>query len=113
MIRIERQIETILLPVRVTPRGGKNIILPFQPGDEAIRIKVSAPPEDGKANAAVLALLAGTLDLPVSRVRLMSGDKSRNKRVAVETGKAEEILDRLAAALGTSAAECFTRPDRD
>jgi uncharacterized protein (TIGR00251 family) len=51
---------------------------------EALKIRLAAPPVDGKANAALLAFLAKTLGLAKSAVRLKSGDTSRHKRVEID-----------------------------
>jgi hypothetical protein len=44
---------------------------------------VAAPPVEGKANAAVIKLIAGSLDVAPSRVSIVSGHKSKKKRIAV------------------------------
>ncbi len=48
---------------------------------EALKIRLAAPPVDGKANAALIAFLAKTCGVPKSAVALVSGDTSRTKRV--------------------------------
>ncbi len=110
MIRVEPHEGAITVPVRVTPRGGKDCFLPFCDGDEAIRVKVSVPPEDGKANAAVVALFSHALRLPKNRVRLVAGEKSRHKRIALEAdgpAKTDALLQALAEALGSQPEACF------
>ena len=57
--------------------------MPFSADDIAIKLKVASPPEDGKANAAVLALIAEVLNLPKSRLQIIQGEKARYKRVAI------------------------------
>jgi len=61
-------------------------------------VRVEAPPEGGKANEAVLRLLAETLDLPRRDVTLVSGHAARDKVVAVAGIEADETDRRLAAA---------------
>lgn len=51
---------------------------------EALKIRLAAPPVDGKANAALLAYLAEVLNIPKSAVSLKSGQSSRQKVVRVE-----------------------------
>ena len=100
----------LMLPLKVTPKGGRDCALPFQAGDMAIKLKVSSPPEDGKANIAVIALLSELLNVPKSRLKIVQGDKSRTKRLAVldvESAEAEVLLSRLAAHLSTTPAEAF------
>ena len=51
---------------------------------EAMKIRLAAPPVDGKANEALIAYLAKTFGVPKSRVELISGETSRAKRVRVD-----------------------------
>lgn len=62
----------------------------------ALRVAVTAPPEKGRANEEVEALLAETLDVARASVRVVSGHASRDKTVAIEGLGAEEIRRRLA-----------------
>ena len=63
---------------------------------DALRIKVAAPPVDGKANDALLRWLAGRLDIALRDVELQSGASSRTKRVSVSCAlTAEELVARL------------------
>jgi uncharacterized protein (TIGR00251 family) len=62
------------------------------------KLRVAAPPERGKANEAVLALLAETLALPRANVSLVSGAGSRHKTVELSGLEPDEIERRLAAA---------------
>lgn len=68
------------LPVRVTP-GARTQQLEITGG--RLLAKVRAKPEDGKANEAVLALLAAALGMATSRLRLLRGATSREKLVQV------------------------------
>jgi uncharacterized protein (TIGR00251 family) len=82
----------ILLRVHVQPGAGRNAVM-GRHGD-ALKVKVGAPPEGGRANAAVLALVATALGVPESRLSLESGEKSRAKRVRI-TGVEAEAVGRL------------------
>lgn len=64
------------ISLRVTPRAARNRIV--VEGD-VLRVYVTTPPEDGKANAAVLKLLARALGLPKSRLTLILGQSARDK----------------------------------
>jgi uncharacterized protein YggU (UPF0235/DUF167 family) len=64
----------------------------------AWKLRVSAPPERGAANEAVLQLLAGLLEVPAGALRLVSGHGSRDKIVVVEGLPPEETEARLAEA---------------
>ena len=66
------------------------------------KVRVAAAPEDGKANDAVVRLLADTLSLPARDVRIVSGRSSRDKTVALEGMRPEEIEQRLAEASGAA-----------
>jgi len=66
------------------------------------KVRVAAAPEDGKANDAVVRLLADTLSLPARDVRIVSGRSSRDKTVALECMRPEEIEQRLAEASGAA-----------
>ena len=84
---------------------GCTIILRVQPGasrnrvsgvrDGTLRVSVTAPPNAGRANAAVLELLAATLRVAGSRLRIVRGHSSRDKVVAVEGLTVEEVQLRL------------------
>lgn len=50
----------------------------------AILIRLAAPPVDGAANDALVAFLSDALALPRRQIRIVSGEKSRDKRVAIE-----------------------------
>lgn len=75
------------LAVRVTPKGGRNMIDGWAAdadGRPYLKLRVSAPPADGAANAAVLALLAKSLGRPKSSVRLISGETARLKLIEID-----------------------------
>jgi hypothetical protein len=73
-----------LLTVRVHP-GARRVRVETLGPDE-YKVHVIAPPEKGEANRELVAALADHFGLPVSRVRIVRGEHSRIKRVALETG---------------------------
>lgn len=76
--------------------------MPWVDGDVSLKIKVTAPPEDGKANDAVIRLLASLLGIPKRCVSIANGEHSRQKQVAVvldEARDAQALMRRLAALL--------------
>jgi len=79
--------------VRLTPRAAQDKIAGWE-GD-VLRVRVSAPPVEGRANDALLRLLARALDVPTSWLRLVRGQTQRNKVVAVEGLSDEEVRVRL------------------
>jgi uncharacterized protein (TIGR00251 family) len=87
-----------LLHVRVVPRGGRDTIVGWE--GEALRVRVAAAPADGKANAAVVALLARAARVPKSEVTIVRGASSREKWVRVDALDAAAIRGRIAAAAG-------------
>lgn len=62
---------------------------------EALKIRLAAPPVDGKANAALIEFLADLFGMPKSRVTLVSGQTSRAKRIALSGVSEAEALQRL------------------
>ncbi|VAW19115.1 hypothetical protein MNBD_ALPHA12-729 [hydrothermal vent metagenome] len=87
----------IILFLRVTPNAGRNEIVGTQMRDDGravLRIRVSAVPDKGKANKAVIALLAKNLHLPKSAFSIVSGQTARLKTISI-TGEREEIAARL------------------
>jgi hypothetical protein len=60
-----------------------------------LRVRVTRPPADGEANRAVQRLIARALDLPPSGVRLLSGERSRRKRFAIDQLSTKELAARL------------------
>ncbi|MCC2097599.1 MAG: DUF167 domain-containing protein [Hyphomicrobiales bacterium] len=84
----------VALSVRLTPKGGADRVEGIADGAEgpAVKARVSAPPEKGKANAALEKLVAGWLSLPRSSVSVSGGQKSRNKTVMI-SGSPETLAD--------------------
>ena len=83
------------ISVRVQPGASRNRVSEFRNG--TLRVSVAAPPRNGQANAALLELLAATLDVPKSRLRILRGHSTRNKLVAIDGLTAEEARQRLDA----------------
>jgi uncharacterized protein len=72
---------TVSFVVRVQPRASRNEIAgEYQ---AALKIRLTAPPLDGRANEALRKLLALRLKVPLAAVRIASGERSRTKRVEV------------------------------
>jgi uncharacterized protein (TIGR00251 family) len=84
------------IAVRVTPRASNDSIDGF---DDAgtLKVRVTAPPADGAANAAVAKLLTKVLDLPARDVTLISGATNRNKVFEIPLAE-PEVLARIEAA---------------
>ncbi len=65
---------------------------------EALRVRVTAPPVDGAANDALIRFLARVLGVPRSRVKMLSGETGRRKRLLIIGMEQEELAQRLNAA---------------
>lgn len=76
------------LVVRVSPRAARDSVEGFDP-EGVLRVRVTAPPAEGAANAAVAKLLARTMDLPSRDVVLVAGATSRVKTFDVPLDPAE------------------------
>ncbi len=79
--------------VKVHPRAKKNVIT----GEvgEALKLSLTAPPADGKANEACIEFFAKLLKVPRSSVTIAAGQTSRNKVIRVTGLSAEEVRKRL------------------
>jgi len=83
-----------VLAVRVHPRAARDHVGPREGG--VLHVRVTRPPADGAATDAVRRLLAGWLGVAPSRLRLVAGERAREKRFAVDGTTAAELTRRLA-----------------
>ena len=83
------------LTLKVVPRAARDEIAGWLDG--ALKVRVAAPPADGRANAAVEALLARALGLKRGGVKIVAGHTSSRKRAAIEGLDADEVQQRLNA----------------
>lgn len=79
--------------VKVIPRGGTDRV--EGPHGDALKIRLNAPPVDGKANAALIRFLADQLDLPVSAIAILRGETGRNKTLRLAGRTAADVRARL------------------
>ncbi len=98
--RRTRQVDELRFRVRLTPRAGLDRVDGVEGG--ALRCRVAAAPADGGANEALLRLVARELDVPRSQVRLVGGERSRDKVAAVAADRRDELLARWPGLLGRS-----------
>lgn len=87
----------VVLAVHIVPRSARNEIVGLH--GEALRIRLSAPPVGGAANAALIALLAEALQVPQRRVEIISGHTSRRKTLLVTGLTRDLVTTRLANTL--------------
>ncbi len=93
MIPIRQHESSVLFSVRVHPRAKKNAIT-GEVGD-ALKVALTAPPVEGKANEACVEFFAKLLKVPRSSVTIAAGQTSRNKVVRVAGLTAEEVRRQL------------------
>jgi uncharacterized protein (TIGR00251 family) len=82
-----------MLPVRVHPGARTNAITGVHDG--ALKISLTTPPTDGRANEALVAFLAERMRIPRSRISLVSGATSRSKTLRVTGKSAAEVVAAL------------------
>lgn len=85
--------EGTLLPVRVTPRAGRTGVDGIVDG--ALRVRLTAAPVEGAANAALIEFVAHLLDLPKSAISLTSGATARSKMLLVHGLAPDAVRARL------------------
>jgi uncharacterized protein (TIGR00251 family) len=84
--------DTIFVQVKVVPGASKSEIAGIQ-GD-ALRIRIAAAPEDGKANAELISFLSKLLGCPKKEINLVSGEKSRIKTLSMSL-QYKELLEKF------------------
>ena len=92
MLAVRRVGERLVFTIRVTPRSSENAIAGERDG--VLLVRVTAPPVGGKANDAVVALLAKALGTPRGAIHVVRGASARTKRISVPRD-AEAALRKL------------------
>lgn len=90
MLQIREVNGDVFFKVRVMPRASKDCVAGIY--EDAVKIRLTAAPLEGKANEACRAFLAKTLGVPRSRVEILSGHTSRNKVIKVCGLSSEKTL---------------------
>ncbi len=81
MVQITEKDGTVSFAVRVQPRASRDeIVGEYQDG---LKIRLTAPPVDDRANQALRKVLAARLNVPLAAVRIAAGERSRTKRVEI------------------------------
>ena len=95
MIEIAERDGCVIFTVRVAPRASRNTI----EGEHAaaLKVRLTAPPVEGRANEALRRLLAEQLNVSASAINILSGESSRTKRVSVAGVSPAQILALCAA----------------
>ncbi|MDX2109907.1 MAG: DUF167 domain-containing protein [Verrucomicrobiota bacterium] len=81
------------LDIRVVPNASRNQVVGWHAG--ALKVKVQAPPEGGRANEAVVEVLAETLGVPERAIVILRGATARNKQVSVTGLTLAQIQDKI------------------
>jgi uncharacterized protein (TIGR00251 family) len=87
--------DTARLNVRLTPRASSTEIRGFV--EDVLHVRVTAPPVDGRANEALVRLLAARLGVPRGAVRIVAGQTAREKLLAIDGLTVDEVRRRLEA----------------
>lgn len=82
------------LAIRVTPRARKDEIVEIL-SDQTIKIRLTAPPVEGKANQALIEFLAKVLDVPRSKIDIVAGVNGRDKLVSILDLESSEAQARI------------------
>ena len=90
---IESTADGVVIAVRVVPRAGRSGIAGTRGG--ALLVRLNAPPVEGAANDELIEVIADTLGVPRRAVTIVSGERSRSKRVRVAGVDADHVASRL------------------
>ena len=83
----------VVLVVKLTPNASKNEIQGYC--QDYVKIRVSAPPKENKANKKLLDFIRDWLRLSKSSVELVSGDKSRDKKILIKKIQYDELVQKI------------------
>jgi len=83
----------IVIKVKIVPGSSKNKILGVH--NDAIKITITAPPIEGKANKKCIAYLAKYFDVAKSKIEIISGQTSKNKLIKIYDISQKEFLDKI------------------
>jgi uncharacterized protein (TIGR00251 family) len=93
MFDVRQEGDAVIFKVRVQPRASKNELTGLF--EDALRVRVNAPPVEGAANEACRGLLAEKLGVPKSSIEIIRGQGGRNKQIRVAGVRKEQILGLL------------------
>ncbi|MFO0926950.1 MAG: DUF167 domain-containing protein [Gemmataceae bacterium] len=100
MIALTDHADGCVLPVRAQPGARRAGVQGERNG--ALKLAVTAPPEDGRANDALIELLHDLLEVKRSQIELLSGQTARDKRFLIRGLSREQLQSRLDRLLGAS-----------
>jgi uncharacterized protein (TIGR00251 family) len=97
MLTVKESKNGIIFNIHVIPRSAKCGIAGIQA--DALKIKITAPPIEGRANAECIRLLSDTLGIKKNQITIVSGHKSKKKTVAIGGLNSEDIMTMLSGIL--------------
>ncbi|MBA7588659.1 hypothetical protein ES708_30724 [subsurface metagenome] len=83
----------IIIKVKIVPGSSKNKIIGAY--NDALKISITAPPVEGKANKKCIAYLAKYFDVAKSKIEIISGKNSKNKLIKIYDISQKEFLDKI------------------
>ncbi|MDF1753407.1 MAG: DUF167 domain-containing protein [Verrucomicrobiales bacterium] len=89
------------LKIRVIPNAKQSCLVDWFAGQdgELLRIRLAAPPVDGKANKALIVFLSKTLGVGKSDVKLVRGEKNRQKTIEIASLSSDQLREKIDALL--------------
>ena len=79
--------------VKLVPNSSHNKIVDFT--DEYVRIKISSPPVENKANKELISFCSNIFDVNKSKLEIISGEKSKLKKILIKGSKIEELSQKI------------------
>ena len=92
--------DAVCFRVRVQPRSSRDALEGAYAG--ALKVRLTAPPVEGRANDSLRGLLAEHLNVPVAAVRIVAGENNRNKRVSIAGVTRAQVLALCSSARNTA-----------
>jgi uncharacterized protein (TIGR00251 family) len=96
-IRLEQRADGVILPVKANPGARENALRGVHDGQ--LKVSVTAAPEKGKANKAIIEVLARKLELKRSQIEIIAGDTSSEKKLMIRDCSLDDLATKLMAAL--------------
>lgn len=97
MLELDQHPDGVVLPVKAHAGARRNALKGIHAG--ALQVMVTQAPEKGKANKAIIELLAKKLELRKNQIELLSGETSPQKKFLIREESAEALLQQVAAAI--------------
>lgn len=96
---VEAVTDGVVIRVRAQPGARRNGVTGVREGE--LCVAVTVPPDRGRANDAIVKVLAKVIGVPRSRVKILSGETNRHKRLMVEGMAVDEVVAALRAVVGS------------